>query len=82
MGRMSLKGVVLALCVIVGCAPLRPFYLGHGTSHDGRQWHTCANGIECLEGYACTKDGCEWCGDDDGIETRCTNALDSNPNGY
>lgn len=29
-----------------------------------------------MEGYACVKDGCEWCGDEDGVATRCTNGND------
>lgn len=80
-----LRWVMAAVLLAVGCAPLQPFYFGHGTSHDGVEYHTCRTATdhwECREGYACSKDGCEWCGDEDGVDTRCTNALDSNPGGY
>ena len=47
---------------------------------DGREMHTCIGyqraAFDCEEGYACTRFGCEWCGDDDGAQTRCTWGVD------
>jgi hypothetical protein len=51
--------------------------------HDSREWHTCRAFVdptapgprECPEGYACTRNGCEWCGDGNG-ETRCRDGND------
>jgi len=65
---------VVAASTAGGCTP---FYGGHASApHDGYEWHTCEDGSECREGYACTRHGCEWCGDDDGVRTRCTEGMD------
>ena len=63
--------------LLVSCN-VAPIHLSHATApHDGQEWHSCADGTECAEGYACTSLGCEWCGADyDPIETRCTNGND------
>ena len=42
----------------------------------GREWHTCSSGGFCEEGSKCTADGCEWCGDGDGVATACTEGSD------
>ena len=69
---------VLAL-LVVGCAGYTPsgqWYVSHATAPSGgHEWHSCKGGYDCMEGYACVKDGCEWCGGDD-VETRCTAGND------
>lgn len=65
----------LSACINIGHDP--DWYISHGTSiHNGNEYHSCKGGGECMEGYACVKDGCEWCGDEDGVATRCTNGND------
>jgi len=43
---------------------------------DASEWHVCPGGGVCREGWACVAGGCEWCGDDDGVATRCTQGND------
>lgn len=67
--------IALAFC-LVACTPLHNTPPSHAVGgNDGDEWHSCPNGTACREGYACVKDGCEWCGDDSRIDqqlTRCT----------
>jgi hypothetical protein len=72
------KSMVLAAFALAGCGGVTPLYVSHATApHDGQEWHSCAPvagvSVECPEGYACVKDGCEWCGPG---ETRCTGGVD------
>lgn len=66
--------------LVAGCnqAPLAHYWMGHmpTTNGDGTEYHICEGGGSCQEGYACVKDGCEWCGDGDGVATRCTEGSD------
>lgn len=74
--------VLLALALGASCRPSDNWYVGHVTGGPGATgWHTCKGGGACREGWACVKDGCEWCGDADGVGTRCTNGNDSSDNG-
>jgi hypothetical protein len=60
------------VALISACTPL-PMNVSHATAPSGgREWHSCA-GFDCPEGFACTKDGCEYCGPG---ETRCSNGND------
>lgn len=72
------KLVALALFVLVSCGHVTPWHPGVGSyPSNGHEWHSCPGlPFDCWEGYSCTRDGCEWCGDDDGVETRCTNGND------
>jgi len=74
------------LCLfLVSCGPL-PAWIPHAsTPVGGIEMHTCSRrlgdttlpGRTCEEGYACVRDGCEWCGDTaDGARTRCTEGDD------
>jgi hypothetical protein len=68
---------VVALLLLAGCVPLTSLP-GATPSHavggsDGNEWHSCAGGGACQEGWACVVDGCEWCGPG---ATRCTSGTD------
>jgi hypothetical protein len=75
-----MKTLALVVLFLAGCGVTTPFYISRGTlprEPDGREWHTCAGGGMCEEGYACVAGGyCEWCGNGDGVQTRCTNGND------
>jgi hypothetical protein len=68
------------LAALVGCsvAPVTGWHVSHAVQvGDGREWHSCASGGTCPEGWACVRGGqCEWCDDDDGVRTRCTGGAD------
>lgn len=66
----------LALLLVTACGPVSFFVSYEGAPAFGLNWHVCLGGFECPEGYACTKDGCEWCGDTPGVLTRCTEGND------
>lgn len=75
--RLALVCAILA----VGCTATAPFagFSRAAAPAEGSARHTCpGTGGYCDEGYACTKDGCEWCGDDDmfSTETRCSAGND------
>lgn len=67
---------------IVGCGHTPTFTMGYSTAPPSnelysREYHHCPGGGDCPEGWACTAQGaCEWCGDNDGVATRCTDAMD------
>ena len=70
--------------VDASCTPMPGWHVSHAVASpfgDGKEYHSCADGSICQEGYACTKDGCEWCGSDDGVATRCTEANDGDQPG-
>jgi len=74
MRRIATLAISIAL-LGTACGPTTALYIGHITDvRDGREWHSCAGGGECEMGWACVKDGCEWCGND--RDTRCTSSLD------
>jgi hypothetical protein len=74
--------IAIPLLALASCASIPPmpgWSISHATgrhTRSGREMHTCFDGSECEEGYACTRFGCEFCGDDDGVETRCTDYED------
>lgn len=73
--------MVLTMVLAASCSPWRTgessFVSRAAPSFDGKEWHTCYGGGMCMEGWACVKDGCEWCGDDHAVGgTRCTAGND------
>ncbi len=75
MTRLAL--VLFAWSLACGAVPSVPSVppLSRETSYG---WHNCASGGECREGWACVRGGgCEWCGVQDGVTTRCDNGLDA-----
>ena len=86
--RNDLAVVVCAMVwgLLGACAPVKPShgpqgYISHVVAGPKNAkgddlWHSCAGGGSCREGWACVKDGCEWCGDGAGVQTRCSNGND------
>lgn len=60
---------VFVLAATYGCGSTT--YVSHATApSNGQERHSCpvyksqpTPGLTCAEGYACTRLGCEWCGD-------------------
>lgn len=75
-GQLAAKvaaGLVVCVCLF-GCVGAGGIYRSHANApHDGAQWHSCADGMECREGWACVRDGCEICGDP---PSRCSEGID------
>lgn len=74
---MNVGWLYVAMLAVLGCEP--GIYRSHANPpHDGEQWHSCADGTECLEGYACVREGngyrCTWCGHDP--NSRCALGVD------
>ena len=75
----------IPLLFLLACGPL-PAWIPHTVAPSGgRAMHSCSVRLGeavgprrmCEEGYACVRDGCEWCGDTaDGVKTRCTEGDD------
>jgi len=75
----------IPLLFLVACGPL-PALIPHAAAPvNGIEMHTCSVRLgdtserhrTCPKGYACVRDGCEWCGDAaDGVQTRCTDGED------
>lgn len=78
---------IFALVFLVACQStswLAPIHSVASPTHDGREYHSCAGGGACLEGYSCVHGGyCEWCGDYGGEQTKCTSSgLDGDYGDY
>lgn len=78
MVRFAITSFAFVACIasLTACGPVSFFVSYEGAPAMGLNWHVCFGGGECPEGWACTKDGCEWCGDEPGAQTRCTEGND------
>lgn len=66
----------LALFLVAACGPPLAYVSHAGSPFGDIEAHVCVDLGECEEGWACVPDGCEWCDDDDGVPTRCTEGND------
>jgi hypothetical protein len=80
-----MRPFAVILLALAACGPL-PAWIPHASAPvGGVEMHTCSVRLGdttkrhrvCQEGYACVRDGCEWCGDAaGGMMTRCTEGDD------